>query len=451
MNLSLDKYIEKLDTISPERITGIVTNVTGLTIESKGPKAAIGEICLFVSENEEERGKGEVVGFRNNLIIIMPLGKMPLIKLGDKVYIEDEKFRIPVGNGILGRVLNGIGEPIDGLGPLNANEWKTVYNDPPNPMDRIKISEQIFTGIRTIDIFVACGKGQRTGIFAGSGVGKSVLQGMIARNTNADINVIALIGERGREVREFIENDLGKEGLKRSVVIVVTSDEPALLKVKGILVANRIAEYFRDKSLDVMLLVDSLSRLAMAQREIGLAVGEPPTTKGYTPSVFSLLPKIIERAGYNSVGSITGFYTVLVDGDDMDDPIADACRSFLDGHIVLSRKLAERSQYPAIDILQSTSRLMKDVSSDEHLNLANDSKSNMANYEEAEDLIHIGAYVIGNDPKIDRAIQVINPLIEFMRQNIEDRTIFDEDLNELAQILHLNHSEESQVNEEIQV
>ncbi len=449
--MSLDKYIGNLDNVISERVIGKITNVVGLTIESKGPKASIGEICKIVSSEGETKGRVEVVGFNNNYLILMPLGIISDITLGDSVIRDSKHFSTLVGDNILGRVLNGLGEPIDGHGPLEKMESKSVYNNPPNPMERNRIDEQIFTGVRSIDVFAACGKGQRTGIFSGSGVGKSVLLGMIARNTNANVNVIALIGERGREVREFIEKDLGPEGLKRSVVIVVTSDEPALVKIKGILIACTIAEYFRDKSLDVMLLVDSLSRIGMAQREIGLAVGELPTSKGYTPSVFSLLPKIIERAGYSAKGSITGFYTVLVEADDMNDPISDAARSFLDGHIVLSRKIAAKHRFPAMDILQSTSRLMDEITSSEHKLLAGDFRSNLAYYEEAEDLIIIGAYVKGNDPKIDRAIDVIDPLIEYMKQGIEDKSNFNSDLESLARILQSNVAEVEQVNEEVSV
>lgn len=449
--MSLNSYIDILDGVIPEKVSGIVTNVVGLTIESKGPIASIGEICRIVSHDGITKGKVEVVGFRSNNLILMPLGNISDITSGDSVIHEANYFSTLVGEKLLGRVINGLGDPIDGLGPLERMESRSVYNKPPNPMERKRIDEHILTGIRSIDVFTACGKGQRTGIFSGSGVGKSVLLGMIARNTNASVNVIALIGERGREVREFIEKDLGQEGLERTVVIVVTSDEPALVKIKGILIACTIAEYFRDKSMDVMLLVDSLTRIGMAQREIGLAVGEMPTSKGYTPSVFSLLPKIIERAGYNSKGSITGFYTVLVEADDMNDPIADAARSFLDGHIVLSRKIAAKHRFPAMDILQSSSRLMNDIASNEQKLLAADFRSNLAYYEEAEDLINIGAYVKGNDPKIDRAIDVMDPLIEYLKQGVEDKTDLKSDLDALAQILHSNTAEVEQVDEKVSV
>lgn len=449
--MSLNSYIDILDGVISEKVSGIVTNVVGLTIESKGPIASIGEICRIVSHDGITKGKVEVVGFRSSNLILMPLGNISDITSGDSVIHEANYFSTLVGEKLLGRVINGLGDPIDGLGPLERMESRSVYNKPPNPMERKRIDEHILTGIRSIDVFTACGKGQRTGIFSGSGVGKSVLLGMIARNTNASVNVIALIGERGREVREFIEKDLGQEGLERTVVIVVTSDEPALVKIKGILIACTIAEYFRDKSMDVMLLVDSLTRIGMAQREIGLAVGEMPTSKGYTPSVFSLLPKIIERAGYNSKGSITGFYTVLVEADDMNDPIADAARSFLDGHIVLSRKIAAKHRFPAMDILQSSSRLMNDIASNEQKLLAADFRSNLAYYEEAEDLINIGAYVKGNDPKIDRAIDVMDPLIEYLKQGVEDKTDLKSDLDALAQILHSNTAEVEQVDEKVSV
>ena len=451
MTVILDKYLDNLDTIQSQNLSGIVTNVVGLIIESIGPKAFVGEICNVVSEDGINKGKVEVIGFRNKFLILMVLGRINDIKLGDRVVGESKNFVIPVGRSLLGRILNGMGEPIDGLGPLHAEEMRPVHNSPPNPLDRKRITEQLYTGVRSIDVFNACGKGQRTGIFAGSGVGKSVILGMISRNTSADVNVIALIGERGREVKEFIENDLGSEGLKRSVVVTVTSDEAALLKIKAILTANTIAEYFRDERLDVMLLVDSLSRTATAQREIGLAVGELPTTKGYTPSVFSMLPKIVERAGCDSEGSITGFYTVLVEGDEMDDPVADAVRSYLDGHIVLSRKLALKNRFPAIDILQSMSRLMKDISSNDHKLLADDVRSNLAYYEEAEDLINIGAYTKGNDPKIDRAMDVIDNLTAFMIQKIDEKSNLESDLKSLAQILRPIELKTENISEEVQV
>lgn len=447
----LQNYLDKIDSISSEKIIGKVEKVVGLTIESRGPKASVGEICKIQSEQSKLRGYAEVVGFRDNHLILMPLGAVDEVKMGDEVLLHRKSLSVPASDKLLGRILDGLGNPIDGLGEIESKTKQPVYNNPPNPLERTRIKEQMETGIRAIDVFNTCGKGQRTGIFAGSGVGKSVLLGMIARNTKADINVIALIGERGREVREFIERDLGTEGLKRSVVIVVTSDQPALLKIKGILVASAIAEYFRDKSMDVMFLADSLTRVAMAQREVGLAIGELPTSKGYTPSVFSLLPKIVERAGYSDKGSITGFYTVLVEGDEMDDPVADAVRSYIDGHIVLSRKLAHANRYPAISILDSASRLMTDVASGEHRIMANSVRNILATYQDAEDIINIGAYVRGNNPAIDQAIELYNPLINFLQQGVEEKSDISADLTKLAQILQLDMQEQGKENEQIQI
>jgi flagellum-specific ATP synthase len=340
-------------------------------------------------------------------------------------------LKVTVGRQLLGRILDGVGNPIDGKGPLISNLQYPLTSIPPNPLSRRRISEKLSVGVRAIDGLLTMGKGQRIGIMAGSGVGKSTLLGMIARNTNADISVIALVGERGREVREFIERDLGEEGLKRSVVVVATSDQPALVRIKGAMTATAIAEYFRDQGLDVILMMDSVTRFAMAQREVGLTIGEPPATRGYTPSVFAMLPKLLERAGTGEQGSITGIYTVLVDGDDMNEPIADAVRSILDGHVVLSRQIAAQNHYPAIDILNSVSRVMLEIAETRHYQAAQKLRSAMATYREAEDLINIGAYVSGSNPEIDRAIAVIDSIKKFLRQEVYERNSLDNTVEEL--------------------
>ncbi|MFC1537374.1 flagellar protein export ATPase FliI [Gemmatimonadota bacterium] len=413
---------------------GKVNQVVGLIIESIGPAVSLGEICRIRSRDGSREDKAEVVGFKDNRVLLMPLGSMEGIAPGCEVVADKSMFSVGVGNALLGRVIDGLGVPIDGKGPLELHEHVSVYRQPPSPMQRARIKEPMPTGIRTIDSLLTCGKGQRIGIFSGSGVGKSVMMGMIARNTEADVNVIALIGERGREVRDFIERDLGEEGLKRSVVVAATSDLPALVRLKGAFVATAIAEYFRDQGKDVMLLMDSVTRMATAQREIGLAVGEPPTTKGYTPSVFAMLPRLMERAGMLQKGSITGLYTVLVDGDDMDEPIADAVRSILDGHIVLSRKLASMNHYPAIDVLSSVSRVMIDVVSPEHRSRANAAMEILAVYREAEDLINIGAYQAGSNPNIDQAIKVIDKVNKFLRQDINEHTQFDQTIDRMNEL-----------------
>ena len=359
------------------RMAGRVTQVVGLVIEASGPAVSIGEFCQIEGNPPVF---AEVVGFRDGRVLMMPLGEMAGIAPGSRVFATDTSFSIRVGDGLLGRVLNAMGEPIDGHGPVWADQKRSVSGTPPDPMTRQRIVEPLGTGIRAIDSLITCGKGQRAGIFAGSGVGKSVLLGMLARHAQADVNVIGLVGERGREVREFLERDLGEEGLARSVVVVATSDQPALVRIKAAQVATAIAEHFRDQGKDVLLMMDSITRVAMAQREVGLATGEPPTTRGYTPSTFAMLPRLLERAGMGERGSITGLYTVLVEGDDMDDPVADAVRSILDGHIVLSRRLQAQGHYPAIDPLDSVSRVMTEVVSPEHLEQANRMKDTMVTY-----------------------------------------------------------------------
>lgn len=406
------------------RRCGRVYQVIGLVIESVGPEVSVGDRCTIGSR----RNGGipaEVVGFRGNRVLLMPLGEMDGVAPGSVVTASGEPYTVAVGANLLGRVLDGLGRPIDDKGPLGALPRRPIVAKPPHPLSRRRIAEPLATGIRCIDALLTCGKGQRFGIFSGSGVGKSILMGMIARHTAADVNVIALIGERGREVRDFLEKDLGEEGLKRSVVIAVTSDQPALARIKGSFVATTIAEYFRDQGLDVMLMMDSVTRLAMAQREVGLAVGEPPTSRGYTPSLFAMLPRLLERAGAAEIGSITALYTVLVEGDDMNEPVADTVRSLLDGHIVLSRKLASQGQYPAIDPLNSVSRVMNDVVSREHRIAATTLKRLLAAYREAEDLINIGAYEEGSSADVDAALRLRSEIRSFLGQEIEDSDTFD--------------------------
>jgi len=408
----------------------------GLTVEADGPESQIGEMCILNSIKENTSVFSEVVGFKEGKVILMPYGEMEGIGPGSKVIATGGPLRIGVGKGLLGRVIDSMGNPIDNKGPIEIEKYYNVNNQPPHPLARKRILEPLPLGVKAIDGLLTVGKGQRVGIFAGSGVGKSTLIGMIARNTKADVNVIALIGERGREVREFIEKDLKEEGMSRSVVVVATSDQPALLRLKGALAATSIAEYFRDNGYDVLLMMDSLTRFAMAQREIGLAVGEPPVSKGYTPSVFSTLPKLLERSGNSDKGSITGLYTVLVDGDDLTEPVTDTARGVLDGHIVLSRALANRNQYPAIDVLASISRVMSDIISDKHKKMASEIKKVMAVYKDAEDLINVGAYVKGSNEKIDNAIELIDGIINFLEQGTHEKFDFDEVLKLMEKALN---------------
>jgi flagellum-specific ATP synthase len=439
MNLEarIKKYLDRLEHLDLIKVNGRVTQVIGLVIESIGPSASLGEVCSIKSRDDETICLAEVVGFKNNRVLSMALGDINRISPGSEIVASGKSFSVPVGKKLLGRVIDGLGRPIDGKGWIEAEEIRSIYNQPPEPLERKRITEALATGIRAIDALLTCGKGQRIGIFAGSGVGKSTLMGMIARNTSADVNVIALIGERGREVRDFIEKELGEGGLSKSVVVVATSDKPPLIRVKSALVAITIAEYFRDQGLDVMFMMDSLTRVAMAQREVGLAIGEPPTTKGYTPSVFALLPKLVERAGTSSKGSITALYTVLVEGDDISEPIADSARSILDGHIVLSRKLANMGHYPAIDPLESISRLMPDIVSEKHRKSAEEIIDLLATFREAEDLINIGAYVRGSNPKIDKAIQMIDKIREFLKQDVKEKAEFEDSVNRLIELANL--------------
>jgi len=412
---ALGNYINALNGMDPLRVSGRVTQVVGLTIEAVGLDCQVGEVCEVQSQSSDSI-LAEVVGFRNRITLLMPLGAMEGIQPDSQVLPTHSVFRAPVGKKLLGRVLDGLGEPIDNLGALGDVDRRPIYNEAPHPLEREVIHEKLVTGVRAIDGLLTTGKGQRMGIFAGSGVGKSTLLGSIARSSKSDVSVIALIGERGREVREFVERDLGKEGLERSVVVVSTSDKPALLRLKAAWVAMTIAEFYRDLGMDVTFLMDSVTRFAMAQREIGLAIGEPPASRGYTPSVFAMLPKLLERAGTGRKGSITGYVTVLVDGDDFNEPIADAVRGILDGHIILSRTLAQRNHYPAIDALGSVSRVMPSIVDREHLRMAGLTRRLMAAYEKGRDLINIGAYVKGSDPEIDAAIKALPAINDFLLQ-----------------------------------
>lgn len=414
---------------------GKVAELVGLLVESQGPRqVAPGEMCL-VGEPPAEAVRAEVVGYRGSRVLLMPLGEVGAIRPGTPVFPTGEALRIPVGPSLQGRILDGLGRPLDKGGPVHAQELRLVHSAPPGPLARRRVRQALGTGVRAIDGMVTCGKGQRMGIFSGSGVGKSTLLGMIARHSEADVNVIGLVGERGKEVLDFIEDSLGQEGMRRSVVVVATSDQPALIRLKAAFVATTVAEYFRDQGRDVMLMMDSLTRVAMAQREIGLAAGEPPTTRGYTPSVFALLPRLLERVGQTQVGSITGLYTVLVEGDDMDEPIADASRAILDGHMVLARRLASRGHYPPIDVMESVSRVMRDVVSPEHWEKAVEAKSLLAAYAQAEDLINIGAYARGSNPRIDRALQLIQPLNQYLQQDTQSAASLEEHVQRLVSLL----------------
>lgn len=412
--------------------TGRVAHIAGLVIESNGPSVPVGELCYIHSNNGETPIPAEVVGFKEKRILLMPIGELERIGPGNRVTASGSPLTVGVGMGLMGRILGGLGEPMDGKGPLNVEERVSIYNSPPDPLTRSRIKEVLETGVRAIDGMLTFGQGQRLGIFAGSGVGKSTLMGMIARNSGAEVNVIALIGERGREVREFVEKNLGEEGMKKSVIVSVTSDKPALLRVKGAYIASSIAEYFRDRGMRVLLMMDSVTRFANAQREIGLAIGEPPTSKGYTPSVFALLPKLLERSGTGTKGSITGLYTVLVDGDDINEPIADAVRGILDGHVVLSRAMASQNHYPAIDIMESVSRCMDDIITGEHRKAAQMLKAVYATYKEAEDMINIGAYVKGSNKKIDYALSVIDAINEYLKQDMTTNGNFNESISKLS-------------------
>lgn len=435
MSNSNFKYAHSLlDDIVTIKPRGKISKIVGLTIESEGPPTELGEICIIKSSKNPKTIFAEVVGFRDKTVILMPLGDMEDLGPGWDVEASGKKMTMPVGTELLGRVLDGLGNPIDDKGPLKTRINYPVFNNPPNPVERSIIDRPLPLGIRVIDALLTCGVGQRLGIFSGSGVGKSTLMGMIARNTKADVNVIALVGERGRELNGFIIKDLGEEGLKRSVIVVATSDKPPLVRTRAAFTATAVAEYFRDRGANVMLMMDSVTRFAMAQREVGLAAGEPPVTRGYTPSVFATLPKLLERAGTSAKGSITGIYTVLVDGDDLNEPISDAVRGILDGHIVLSRDLANKNHYPAIDVLASISRLMNDIVTSEHRKLAGKVKNILSVYKEAEDLINIGAYVKGNNAKIDESIKYIDKIESFLKQDIGEKMEYTQTLDALEKV-----------------
>lgn len=434
--IDLEKWSRKVREQRLLFATGQVTRVIGLMVEVRGITARIGEVCDIYVPGESLPVTSEVVGFKDNTILLMPLGELTGVYSGCKVVPRGMPLTVKVGEHLLGRIINGLGKPIDRDEPIwDRGEELAVDNCPPNPMTRRRISEVMVTGIKSIDGLLTCGKGQRVGIFAGSGVGKSTLMGMIARYCSADVNVIALIGERGRELREFVEKDLGVDGMSRSVVVVATSDQPALVRLKGAFVASAIAEYFRDQGKDVVLMMDSVTRFAMAQREVGLAVGEPPATKGYTPSVFALLPRLLERSGMGPAGSISAFYTVLVEADDMNDPIADTVRGILDGHIVMSREIASRSHFPAIDILDSVSRLMPDIVSPDHLKCAMSVKEKISTYRNSEDLISIGAYVKGTSPRVDEAIKYHDSIDDFLKQDINQGFSIEETMTAMTGLL----------------
>ena len=433
---SIDKYHDIVNAVVPIQANGRVQKIVGLVIEASGPASQIGCVCDITTEEGLGTVSAEVLGFKEDSVLLMPLEDIRSLGPGCKVVARNEKAHVGVGNALLGRVIDGLGNPIDGKGPVKIDDEYPIYANPVNPLLRKRIQDPLDLGIRAINGLLTVGCGQRMGIFSGSGVGKSVLLGMIARRTNAEVNVIALIGERGRELNEFIQKDLGEAGLKKSVVVVATSDHLPLVRLRGGFIATAIAEYFRDQGKHVNLMMDSITRLAMAQREIGLSLGEPPTTKGYTPSVFSLLPKLLERAGTSSHrGTITGLYTVLVEGDDMNEPIADAARSILDGHIVLTRDLANQNHYPAINILRSISRVMEDITDLDHKHHAGRIKEVLATYQKAEDLINIGAYAAGSNPKIDEAIQMIDPINHYLRQGIHEETTFEESIDALKSMM----------------
>ena len=410
------------------RVSGRVCDIVGLVVESNGPNARVGDLCYIETnvggESPDQLIPAEVVGFRGDRTLLMPLGELEGVRPGSIVHGTGSCLRVPIGSCLLGRTLDGLGQPMDGLGPLGTNSSYPILAQPPNPLERTMICKPLATGVRAIDGILTLGEGQRMGIFAGSGVGKSTLLGMIARNCEADVNVIALIGERGREVREFMDNDLGPEGRARSIIVCATSDQPALVRIKAALTATAIAESFRDEGKSVLLMMDSVTRFAMAQREVGLAVGEPPSTKGYTPSVFAMLPRLMERAGTGAKGAITALYTVLVEGDDTNEPIADAARGILDGHIVLNRRLTMRGHYPPIDVLQSLSRTMPMVVSDDHLAQSREVRELLAAFNDIEDLVSIGAYKAGTKPIADRAIQRNESINRFLRQDKSEGTSF---------------------------
>ena len=435
--MMLDTYLAAIEQADTYKRYGKVLQVVGLMIESQGPAANIGEVCyIYASSSDQEPILSEVVGFNHEKIILMPYSEVTEIGPGCLVEATGKPLTIKVGQGLIGNVVDSLGMKLDHSQLPNGLTEYLTERTPPNPMDRPPIEKPIQVGVKAIDSLLTVGRGQRIGIFAGSGVGKSTLLGMIARNSGADINVIALIGERGREVREFIERDLGEEGLKKSIVVVATSDQPALMRIKGAYTATAISEYFRDLGYHVNLMMDSVTRVAMAQREIGLATGEPPTTKGYTPSVFAILPKLLERTGASNLGTITAFYTVLVDGDDMNEPISDTVRGILDGHFILDRKLAEQGQFPAINILKSISRVMNQIVDEEHIEAAQQLRTLMANYEENSELIQIGAYKHGTDRNIDKAILYYPKIQSYLKQAIFEYEPLENSIEQMKVLLN---------------
>jgi len=426
----LSRAIQKPDLLE---VVGKVVQVVGLVVEAQVQGVSIGELCNIVIDDNKSI-LAEVAGFKEGKVLLMPLGSIGGIRPGSRIYATGHPIRVKVGPQLLGRVLDGLGNPMDRKGDLEFDTYYDIDRDPPDAVQRPRITDVLRVGVKAIDGLLTLGKGQRVGIFAGSGVGKSTLMGMLARNCEADVNVISLVGERGREVKDFIEESLGEEGLRRSVVVCATSDTPPVIRMKGALVGTAIAEYFRDQGKNVLFMMDSVTRFAMAQREIGLATGEPPTTKGYTPSVFALLPRLMERAGTSEKGSITAIYTVLVDGGDMDEPIADAARGILDGHMILSRDLAAKNHYPCIDVPQSVSRLFSNICADDHKKSAGKLREVLARYNEAEDLINIGAYVKGSNPKIDYAISKIDAVNSFLRQGTFENIAFETAVSDLVQM-----------------
>lgn len=440
--IELNRFQTCLAQCHPIQVSGKVSDVVGLVVEAVCPMSRIGSVCDIYTQDGSRKLTAEVMGFRENKLLLMPLQEIRGIGPGCRVVARSENAATPVGPGLLGRVIDGRGHPIDGKGVIVSEQAYPIYAEPINPLDRKRIDRPLDIGVRAVNGLLTVGCGQRVGIFSGSGVGKSVLLGMMARNTAADVNVIALIGERGREVNEFIEKELGEEGLRRSVIVVATSDQLPMIRLRGAYIATAIAEYFRDQGKNVLLMMDSVTRFAMAQREIGLAMGEPPTTKGYTPSVFTLLPKLLERAGTTGgQGAITGLYTVLVEGDDTNEPVADALRAILDGHICLSRDLAMQCHFPAIDILASISRVMDDVVADDHRESARQLKSILATYRQSEDLINIGAYVAGSNARIDLSIKMIDRIRKYLTQDTLEAADFEESVRDLQQL----HAESEQL------
>jgi flagellum-specific ATP synthase len=440
MVVAAGSYKKVLKEINPVLQIGKIDKIIGLVIESTGPRANIGDVCNIYTSKGDRFIKAEVVGFKSERVLLMPFEDLNGIGPGSVVESTGDVLKIPVGEQLTGRILNGFGQPIDGLGELSGMRYYPVTNKPSNPLTRRRINERINFGIKALDSMLTCGRGQRLGIFSGSGVGKSTLMGMIARNIDSDVNVIALVGERGREVKDFLEKDL-KEGIEKSVLVAATSDQPAMMRLKCAMVATTIAEYFKDQGKNVLLLMDSLTRFAMAQREIGLATGEPPVARGYTPSIYSVLPKLLERSGNFKKGSITGIYTVLVEGDDVNEPISDTVRGILDGHIVLSRTLAMRNHYPAIDVLASISRLMNEIVDGEHMEMANKIRNIMSVYYSNYDLINIGAYKSGTNKELDQAISMIDSINSLLTQGIDESYSYQQTIGLMRQLLSQGKAE----------